>query len=119
MELEGFDTISVDGFLAALPEFQTLYRNLSKKIVIQPFILQTPSGTLFEGQTVVFTGFRDDEWAEFIVREGGKITGSVSKNTTLLIYSDGDESSVKYKTAVKLGVKTISKSNFAKKYKLN
>ncbi|AQN68524.1 NAD-dependent DNA ligase [Saudi moumouvirus] len=70
----------------------------------------------FQNHTIVFTGFRNKNWEKIIKDKGGKTPGSVSKNTTLLVYKDGDESSNKYKTARKLGIKTMSKSQFSKKY---
>jgi len=42
-----------------------------------------------------FTGFRNDVWKKYIEEEGGKVTDSVSKNTTLLVYNDGEETSSK------------------------
>lgn len=118
MDLEGFDTITVDSFLSALPDFQEFYKKITKIIDVKPYVLKVKTGGIFKGQTVVFTGFRNKEWQDFIEAEGGKVTGSVSKNTTLLVYKDGEESSSKYQTAKKLGVKTMSQSEFAKKYKI-
>lgn len=118
MDLEGFDTISVDKFLEALPDFQKFYVKINKLVNIKPYLKKVKKEGIFMGETVVFTGFRNKNWQEFIEKEGGRLTGSVSKNTTLLVYNDGEESSAKYKTAKKLGIKTISKSQFAKKHNL-
>ena len=118
LALEGFDTISVDNFLAALPDFQSFYDDIEDLIDIKPHINIVKKGGMFKDQTVVFTGFRNDDWKKFIESEGGKVTGSVSRNTTLLVYNDGEESSAKYQGAKKLGIATISKSEFAKKYKV-
>ncbi|QGR54143.1 helicase [Moumouvirus maliensis] len=70
----------------------------------------------FQNHTIVFTGFRNKNWEKIIKDKGGKTPGSVSKNTTLLVHKDGDESSTKCKTAKKLGIKIMSKSQFSKKY---
>ncbi len=118
MDLEGFDTISVDNFLSALPAFQKFYYDISQIIEIEPYDNKAKEAGLFNGMTIVFTGFRDKSWEKFIELEGGKISSSVSKNTSLLVYNDGEESSGKYLTAKKLGIKTVSKSEFAKKYHL-
>ncbi|XWV24817.1 NAD-dependent DNA ligase [Tupanvirus deep ocean] len=118
LDLEGFDTITVDSFLSALPTFQEFYDVVSEIVEVQPYINKVKKSGSFKGETVVFTGFRNKDWQKFIEAEGGKVSGSVSKNTTLLVYNDGEESSSKYLTAKKLGIKTISKSDFAKKYNI-
>ena len=66
--------------------------------------------------TFVFTGFRNKEWHETIEKNGGKVSSSVSKNTSILIHNDGDKSSSSYAKAKELNVKIMSKSEFQKKY---
>lgn len=119
MQLDGFDEISTDHFLLALPKFQSFYQKMIKLVDIKPYEKKSTKNGLFNGQIVVFTGFRNKEWEKFIENEGGKVTGSVSKNTTLLVFNDGEESSAKYQRAKKLEIKTMSKSDFAKKYRIN
>jgi DNA ligase (NAD+) len=116
LALEGFDTITVDSFLTALPDFQKFYYVISDLVTVKPYINHAKKSGMFKDENVVFTGFRNKDWQKFIESEGGKVTGSVSKNTTMLVFNDGEESSAKYITAKKLGIKTISKSEFAKKY---
>ena len=118
LTLEGFDTISVDSFLSALPDFQEFYNNISEIVDVNPHVNKVKKTGLFKDQTIVFTGFRNKDWQKFIESEGGKVSGSTSKNTTLLVYNDGEESSTKYVAAKKLGIKTIPKSEFAKKYNI-
>ncbi len=61
---------------------------------------------LFADQTVVLTGklaaFTRREVKEFIESQGGKVTGSVSNNTDLVIA--GEAAGSKYDTAVELGI---------------
>ncbi|AGF85204.1 DNA ligase [Moumouvirus goulette] len=118
LDLEGFDDITTDSFLKSLPEFQKFYKIVNKIIDIKPYKSNVNKIGIFKDQNIVFTGFRNKDWQKFIEEEGGKMSGSVSKNTTLLVYNDGEESSNKYQTAKKLGVKTISKSQFSKKYNI-
>ena len=118
LDLDGFDNITVDHFLEALPDFQVFYKNISKIINIKPHVNIVKKNGLFKDQVVCMTGFRNEDWKNFIEAEGGRVSGSVSKNTTLLIYNDGEESSAKFLAAKKLGIKTISKSEFAKKYEV-
>lgn len=116
--LEGFDTITVDHFLDAMPDFQDFYEEVSDLIDIKLYKSVVKTDGMFSGQTVVFTGFRNKDWQKFIESENGKVSGSVSKNTTLLVYNDGEESSAKYIGAKKLGIKTMTKTEFGKKYKV-
>lgn len=118
MDLEGFDTITVDNFLDSLPDFQKFYKSIRKIVDVKPYVVKVRTNGIFKGQTVVFTGFRNKAWQDFIEAEGGKVSSSASKNTSLLVYKDGEESSAKYQTAKKLGIKTMSLSEFAAKYKL-
>lgn len=118
LNLEGFDFITVDKFLDFLPDFQTFYQTIKKKINVKPYIKKVKANGIFNGYNIVFTGFRNKDWQKKVEEEGGKVTGSVSKNTTLLVYNDGEENSNKYNQAKKLGVKTITKSKFSEKYNM-
>ncbi|MEP6755867.1 MAG: NAD-dependent DNA ligase LigA, partial [Chthonomonadales bacterium] len=73
-----------------------------------------PKGDAFAGMTFVFTGamtiYSRDE-AEFIVRQqGGKASGSVSKNTSFVVA--GEKAGSKLAKAAELGVKVISEEEF-------
>ena len=70
-------------------------------------------------QTVVMTGFRSDQITEFIENNGGKVTSSVSKNTTLVIYVPSDKGSGKIDKAKDLGIKTMTRKDFEEKYNIN
>lgn len=118
LELEGFDDITVNDFLAGLPEFQEFYHVVQKIVNIKPYNSPAKKGGLFAAQNVVFTGFRNKDWEKFIEDEGGKVSSSVSTKTNLLVFNDGDTSSSKYTKAVSLGVETMPKSEFGKKFKL-
>ena len=74
-----------------------------------------------EGQVIVITGklnkFKNrGELQALIESAGGKVAGSVSKNTTYLINNDTESSSSKNLTAKKLGVNIISEQDFIKKF---
>jgi NAD-dependent DNA ligase len=119
LKLDGYSNIMVAKFLDHLPEFQKFYAKIIKYMKVQAY--KPPSikkSGLFKNQVVVFTGFRNDTWQNYIEEQGGKVANSVSGNTTLLIYNDGEEGSSKYKKAQELGIKIISRSDFAKKYKI-
>jgi DNA ligase (NAD+) len=70
----------------------------------------------FAGKTVVLTGglsklSRDDAKAE-IERRGGKVSGSVSRKTDLVVA--GEDAGSKLKKAQELGVKTVGEEEFLK-----
>ena len=69
------------------------------------------------GKTFVITGnvthfANRKELKELIERMGGKVTGSVTGNTSYLINNDSMSQSTKNKTAVKLGVPVITEEEF-------
>lgn len=76
-----------------------------------------PSSLTLEGLTFVITGTlptlsRNDAKA-LIEDNGGKVTGSVSKNTDYLLL--GEDAGSKYDKAVKLGVPTLSEEELLEK----
>src|SRR5699024_8128917 len=70
---------------------------------------------LFADQTVVLTGkleqFTRNEAKAFIEAEGGKVTGSVSKNTNIVVA--GEAAGSKYNKAVELGIPIWDETKFA------
>ncbi|PIS02688.1 MAG: DNA ligase (NAD(+)) LigA [Chlamydiae bacterium CG10_big_fil_rev_8_21_14_0_10_42_34] len=73
-------------------------------------------GHSFEGKVFVLTGalesFSRDEAASLIKERGGKVTGSVSKNTDYVLV--GEDPGSKYDKAKKLGVEILSEAQFKK-----
>lgn len=75
------------------------------------------SGSDLAGKTFVITGkltqFKNrDELKAKIESLGGKVTGSVSKNTDYLINNDVESTSSKNKTAKSLGIPILSENDF-------
>ncbi len=73
------------------------------------------------GMTFVITGSLErfsnrSELKELIENKGGKVAGSVSRNTTCLINNDINSGSSKNKTARELGVRIMSEAEFIKEY---
>lgn len=79
------------------------------------------SGGLLDGKTVVVTGSlnlyasRKDLQKE-IEERGGKLSGSVSKNTFVLVNNDAFSTSSKNKTAKELSVPIMTEEDFVNKY---
>ncbi|WP_173917420.1 NAD-dependent DNA ligase LigA [Halobacillus sp. Marseille-Q1614] len=74
-----------------------------------------PEDSPFKGKTVVLTGkmenFTRSEAKNIVQELGGKVTGSVSKNTDLLIA--GEDAGSKYSKAEQLGVEIWNEEEFA------
>jgi DNA ligase (NAD+) len=72
------------------------------------------AGHLFEGKTFVLTGalthYSRDEAAALIKERGGKVVGSVSKNTDFVLV--GEDPGSKYEKAKELGLKILDEREF-------
>lgn len=66
----------------------------------------------FTGQTIVFTGFRNKEWESKIEAAGGKVSSSISRNTTLVVAADPHENTTKLNKARDLSIPITSKTAF-------
>lgn len=82
-----------------------------------PEVTSAPAGESLTGKTFVITGklthFKNrDEIKARIEALGGKVTGSVSKNTNYLINNDVNSTSSKNMTAKSLGIPILSESDF-------
>ena len=62
------------------------------------------------------TGFRDKELEENIVKRGGKMIGSVSKNTSVLIVASKTNTSAKLTKAKELNIPIYERDEFVEKY---
>ena len=81
----------------------------------------TEGGSSLEGMTFVITGklksFKNrDELKAVIENKGGKVAGSVSKNTNYLINNDNLSTTAKNKKAQELGIPIITEETFLKNF---
>lgn len=118
IEIDGYDMITATKFIENLTDFQEFYNEIKKIISVKPYKKVTNSNQIFKDQIIVFTGFRNKDWIPIIEANGGKVSTSVSRNTTLLVYADGDEGSSKYLAGKKLGITMMTKQAFSTKYGL-
>lgn len=80
-----------------------------------PFIVNErtqPIGDKYAGLSICFSGIRDKELEEEIIKQGGKIVSGVSKNTTHLVVKDLNATSSKITKAQSLGVKIVTIDKF-------
>lgn len=91
-------------FINSLKPFVT-FKNIDIKI------------DLLKGTKFVFSGFRDKNLEDKILNMKGKITTSVSKNTTAVIVKKIEQNPTgKIQKALKLGIKVYEKDEFISKY---
>ncbi len=81
---------------------------------VRPAAEEAPRGGVFSGKTVVLTGglaklSRDEAKAE-IERRGGKVSGSVSRKTDLVV--EGEDAGSKAEKARALGVRIVGEEEF-------
>jgi NAD-dependent DNA ligase len=73
------------------------------------------------GMTFVFSGFRGDLGRDLearIKRAGGKVTGAVSRNTTMLIMKDTNDRKGKANEALEKGIPLISVDQFIARFNI-
>ncbi len=122
-----YDFESIDGFGDAkgdalrsydFTEADKVYKYLT---VTNPLYVDEKQEQPLKDMTVVITGslgifHNRDQMKEMIEKYGGKVAGSVSKNTNYLINNDINSTSGKNKRAKELGIEIISEPDFIDKY---
>jgi len=106
MAIEGFAEISAKSYINSYDEFFNFIKDLP--VIITEKVEVVPVGTDLDGKQFVFTGVRRKDLEDVIESRGGKISGSVSKNTTHLVMRMIGSGSSKEKKAIDLGVEVIT-----------
>lgn len=122
-----FDFTTLDGFGAEINRYiHTFFRykfdvkpEYQKLVDILEFVVAENSNTNFSlaGKTFVITGSLNNFSSRKVLQEkieslGGKVAGSVSKNTDYLINNDSTSSSSKNKKALSLNIPIIAEEEF-------
>ena len=137
-DIEGFSEITANQFVDNFQDFKKFFERLEKCVDLSHLTNQkkknkikskskqkkSKSNNDFTGEKVVLTGFRSDDIEELILENGGSMSGSVSGNTTMVIYvyeGDDDKKPSKLQKAETLFKTTgkpllIKKDNFIQKY---
>lgn len=129
MKVEGFSDTLSSLFADNFTKFKKFYNDISKIVDLSRFEEEVDSDSdsdfsegsnnvkIFEGKSIVFTGFRDKDLEQFVIKNGGKVSGSVSGNTFILVCKDGaDTTTSKFVKAQEKGTTIMTKSEFIKKY---
>ena len=94
-----------DKFIDSLTDFVT-------------FKMQKKVSDDLKDMKVVFSGFRDSDIEYKVVKRGGKVITSVSKNTTILVVADKDVIQSKAQKAIALGIPIYNKEEFVETFGL-
>jgi DNA ligase (NAD+) len=106
LTVEGFADISAKSYIDGYDKFFDFIKNLP--ITIQEKQETVKVSSDLDGMNFVFTGVRRADLESVIESRGGKIGGSVSKNTTHLIMKSVGSGSSKEKKAIELGVQIMT-----------
>ena len=118
IKINGIAKTSADLFIENLPKYYEFYDNLGFKCKgdkkLPANVIVANINTNFKDKTFIFSGFRNKDYEKKITDNGGKITTSVSKNTSYLIVKDKNENTAKIIKARELGVIILSLEEFEK-----
>ena len=127
-----FDFSSLEGFAESKTEYilnfdYTIADNLYANYItistptVEEIIETEDTGKVLSGKSVVITGRlttvkNRGELQNMIERAGGKVVGSVSKNTYCLVNNDIESASAKNKTAKSLNIPILTEKEFMQKF---
>jgi len=121
LEVKGFDDKTAEQFSNNYNKFKDFLQDISKVINLDHLKKKiNKKGTKMKDIKIVFTGGRDKALEEYIEKNGGTISGTVTSNTTIVVYSsESDKNNSKIKKAESLKIDTVTHSEFKNKYKIN
>ena len=121
-EVDGFSDKLAERFVDNFKYFKKFFKEINEVYDLSHLLKVKKAeklGDLFKDKSVCMTGTRDKQIIEFIEKNGGKISTSVSSKTDLLVHADdADKSSNKFTNAAKYKTEMLSVSEFKKKFNL-
>ena len=116
LEVDGFSDNLANKFCDNIDKFIKFMKTINKIYNIKNE-KKIAKQELMVNEIIVLTGKRNNIITEFIENNGGNISSTVTKNTTLVIH-DGDINGSKMKKAKELNIKQITTTEFIKQYNL-
>lgn len=118
INIKGVEKTTANLFITNLPHFFKFIddNKLTCTVASTSGTVAPQVATAFAGKKIVFTGFRNKDWENAIKSQGGDVSSSVSKNTTMVVAKDVNEDSTKITTAKKYGIPVISMAEFQQNY---
>lgn len=119
-KISGMANTTAEKFIDKLTEFKewALCVGLEHDKLIFTSQQNTGINTMLQGKRIVLTGFRDKSLIEKIQQQGASISGSVSKQTDMVIVKDLQQETSKTHEAKTNGIPILSYLAFIDKYKL-
>jgi NAD-dependent DNA ligase len=118
--VEGFSDKLAERFVDNFKHFKKFFKEINDVYDLSHLLkikINKTNGDLFKDKSICLTGTRDKQTIEFIEKNGGKVSTSVSSKTYLLIHADdADKSSNKFQNAIKYNITTMSLTEFKQKY---
>jgi DNA ligase (NAD+) len=115
LSIEGFSNIITKQIIKNLPDVKKLIGNFNNNNIT--FKSKEIINNDMVNMKIIFTGFRDKNLEENIIKRGGKITSSISKNTSFVIVKDESyEITDKIKKSQNINIPILTKNEFVKKY---
>lgn len=115
MAVEGYSSKSAKKIVDNLDRADDFIESLSPYVTFKSSDLS--SSGIFDSMKFCLSGFRDAELEKKIVKRGGKMVTSVSKNTSVVIVKVLDSNpSGKVKKALDLGKEVMTKESFEERY---
>ena len=117
------EVIKIEGFSEITAEY--IYDGIWQNLTLIDDLVYLNGGCKFikdeikttgEVLTVVMSGVRDSEISDYVEKNGGKISGSVSKKANILVVKDKSSTSSKTKKALELGITIMNVEEFKEKY---
>ena len=110
LKTPGLGKVLVEEWISKATDLSVAISKLKGAIKINHEKLKVKSNKL-KNMKFVFSTFRSDELEDLILENGGKVTGSVSKNTNVVFMEDNNSTSTKIDKAKELGKELITSKN--------
>lgn len=122
MKIEGYSTITSEGFLEGLKSFNEWIEEEELEFIrdLPPFIEIKRGKNTLQDKNIVFTGVRDQELEQKIKELGGEVKSAVSgKTNTLIVESKDMKESSSLKKARELEIEILTIPEFKEKYSIS
>ena len=116
--IEGLGKIYAKQYIESFPKFKQFLNDNNLECITCIKDETTENKTQFKDMVFVFSGFRQKSLEEYIVKNSGKVSVSISSKITYLIVNKIDDSSSKQVQAKTKEVKIITKERFFDKFKI-
>ena len=112
LNIEGLSTILASSFVEKLYELNSFIQVFRNNYKLKS--KNENNNNDLKDINIVFTKIRNKNIEDEIKSRGGKISNSVTKNTTIVVIKDLNTTSLKIQKAKELGIKIITLEDFAK-----